>query len=502
MRYLYSCFLSVIAMAINPAGISTASVSSAGQTPQQATSFSELSAQVDFQRPEPMVSQSFLGLSIEWGLVDRMLEHRHGRQAAMIRLLGMLSRYNGPPLLRFGGDSQDEAAYDLPHAGDLPKFVHINISDHTLQLLREVSEATGCKLVIGLNLGANRPDLAVRLVRACRRIIGDQHIAAYEIGNEPDFFQHIGGIWQHNNFELYLERWTRYYEAIQPYLADGKQIEGPAFGGGWLREVPKFIRMEHGRLGIVSLHRYPLGATEENSKSPVFCSIANLLKNNSAAGYAQAVAPAVAAAKTYGIPVRYGEMNSAWSGGKKGVSDTTASALWGVDTFFEIAHAGGAGVNLHNSQGFDRFPGNYDPVCFGPHQELHIRPLFYGMLLFARAIQDHARLVPVAYHTDLNIKIWAARAADGTLRVVIINKQNVKTALVRVNFPAGATVRTYRLTAPEVTAVQGLKLDGMTLGTEGSLIGTPSGKVFIWQTNMKLTCEPYSITVAVVKRPM
>lgn len=457
-------------------------------------------AAIKFNKLGRPIPTSYMGLSMEWPLVEKLFTGHDGRQATMIRLLRLFSRYNGAPLLRIGGNSQDEAAYDLPQNHGLPKFVHVNITDKMLRLLAKVFAATRCRYVIGLNLGDNRPDGAVKLVRACRRIIGNSNIAAYEIGNEPDFFHRFGGIWRHNTFALYLKRWQRYYKAIRPYLADGRQIEGPAFGGGWLRDVPKFIRLEHRELAIISLHRYPLGATVKNPRSPVFCSIANLLKNSSASSFARLMLPALAAAKPYQLPVRYGEMNSAWNGGKQGVSNTFASTLWGVDTLFEIASVGGAGVNIHLSEGFDQFPGNYDPVYFHPGQPLHMRPLFYGMLLFARTIQDHARLIPVTYHTSINVKIWAARAANGIVRIAVINKSR-RTALITMNLPTGRAWHGYSLTAPAITSVHGLKFDALSFGSDGSRLphhATRPGRNRRWQKNNGLIARPYSISEVVL----
>ena len=459
-----------------------------------------ISATIEVGNPGRPIPESYLGFSMEWPLVGKLFTPLYGRQATMIRLLKMLSQYDGPPLLRIGGNSQDEAAYHLSRHHGLPRFVHVNITNTTLRLLAEVSAATGCKYVIGLNLGDNRPDLAVKLVRACQRIIGSRNIIDFEIGNEPDFFHRFGGIWNHNRFSLYVKRWTRYYKAIKPYLADGKHIEGPAFGGSWLGDVPKFIKLEHRRLGIISLHRYPTGATVRNPHSPTFCSIANLLKNSASAGYAHLMLPALVAAKPYHLPVRYGEMNSAWNGGKLGVSNTFSSALWGADTLFEIANVGGAGVNLHLSEGFDQFPGNYDPVYFHPHQPLHVRPLFYGMLVFGRAIQDHSQLIPVRYHCDVNVKIWAARSSNHTLRIVVINKT---AGAVRVKFNPllGKSWRVYGLTAPKISAVRGVKLDGMSFdhSRNGRLTGKTQSKQYLHGPNhAALRVNPYSISVAVV----
>jgi hypothetical protein len=64
---------------------------------------------------------------------------------------------------------------------------------------------------------------------------------------------------------------------------------------------------------------------------------------------------------------RIDEMNSVACGGKAGVSDTFASALWALDTVFAVARSGADGVNIHT------FPGARDglftfiaPVRAGP----------------------------------------------------------------------------------------------------------------------------------------
>ena len=462
-----------------------------------------LTATLEMSPVRARISRSFMGLSIEWGLVDRLLTRKYGRQKTMIRLLNMLGRENGPPVLRIGGNSQDEAAFDLSGERGLPKFVHINISPRTLERLAEVSKATGCRLIIGLNLAVNRPALAAKLVRECRKIIGDKHILAYEIGNEPDFFRRFGGIWKKDNFKLYLRRWNRYDRAINALLAAGRpHIEGPAFGGGWNRQIPNFIKRLHQKLNVVGLHRYALGAPVKNPESPEFASIPNLLKNSSAKGFVRLVGPIMRTAAVYHLPVRYTEMNSAWGGGKLGVSDTFASALWCTDTLFEIANAGLTGVNIHLSEGLDQFGGYYGPVYFKRHQPLRVRPMFYGMLLFANAIAGRSELINVhikqGQQWEGEVNIWAVRAGKHTVRVVIINKNMKRKCLVRIDARGARTITEYRLWSPAMNSVYGLRLRGQSFdgGKNGRLTGQRSvSRPVQWTDTSELMAPPHSISV-------
>src|SRR6185437_11708016 len=53
------------------------------------------------------------------------------------------------------------------------------------------------------------------------------------------------------------------------------------------------------------------------------------------------------ARKNTGLPFRMADTNSCYSGGKQGVSNTFASALWSADLMYRLAQAGAAGVNFH-----------------------------------------------------------------------------------------------------------------------------------------------------------
>jgi hypothetical protein len=70
------------------------------------------------------------------------------------------------------------------------------------------------------------------------------------------------------------------------------------------------------------------------------------------------------------------EGNTCYSGGKAGVSNTFASALWVLDFMLSVAAAGGSGVNLHG--GGD---GMYTPIAGSMERGFSARPIYYGMLV-------------------------------------------------------------------------------------------------------------------------
>jgi hypothetical protein len=167
-------------------------------------------------------------------------------------------------------------------------------------------------------------------------------------------------------------------------------------------------------------------------------------------------------------------MNSANCGGLHGASDALASALWGTDAMFALADAGVRGVNFHTFTG-----AFYAPVDFGLHKGHFagfVHPLFYAMLLFNRATPKGARLLPVGPNpSTAPLKTWATVDPVGTRRIVVINKNPVKTRRLVLRVPGGAARgRVERLVGPSITATRGITLGGRGYGdatSDGKLRG-------------------------------
>jgi hypothetical protein len=172
------------------------------------------------------------------------------------------------------------------------------------------------------------------------------------------------------------------------------------------------------------------------------------------------------------LPWRIAETNSVYAGGRPHVSDTLGAALWGAELMFQIAAAGGAGVNFH--AGEDKI---YTPISHGRGGGLTARPLYYGMLMFAQARGD---LVPTRLDSGSTaLAAYAVRATDGGLRVVLINK-DVRAASVRIE-PGRrfATADVSRLMAPALDATAGVRLGGGAVDDYGGWApAAPEGAPF------------------------
>ncbi len=155
-------------------------------------------------------------------------------------------------------------------------------------------------------------------------------------------------------------------------------------------------------------------------------------------------------------------MNSVSGGGKTGVSDTFASALWVLDTLFNMASVGVNGVNIHTlpNAGYQLF--NFSQT--GSSWQALVHPEYYGMLMFAQAFPAGAHLLPVSVAGG-PVKVWATAAPDGKTRVVLINKETTTPVTVQVNLANSSGPATLeRLTAPSVTATSGVTLGGQGFG--------------------------------------
>jgi hypothetical protein len=160
------------------------------------------------------------------------------------------------------------------------------------------------------------------------------------------------------------------------------------------------------------------------------------------------------------LPWRIAETNSVYAGGRPGVSDTLGAALWGTELMFQIAAAGGAGVNFH--AGEDKI---YTPISHGHGGGLTTRALYYGMLMFAQATGD---LVPTRLDSGgVMLAAYAVRAADGALRLVVINK-DVRAVSVRIE-PGRrfANGEVWRLAASALDATAGVRLGGSAVDDYG-----------------------------------
>jgi hypothetical protein len=100
------------------------------------------------------------------------------------------------------------------------------------------------------------------------------------------------------------------------------------------------------------------------------------------------------------------------------VSDIFASALWRADLMYQLATAGGTGINFQGG-GY----GWYTPIAGTQENGFLARPIYYAMLLFAQAGAgllvesrlDHPELASL-------LTAYGLRSNTGAIKVAAFNK--------------------------------------------------------------------------------
>jgi hypothetical protein len=421
-------------------------------------------ASTTFSQP---MDPGFLGFSFEYSALHEYI----GRNPDAINpmLLGLIRLLNPgqTPVIRIGGDSSDDSWYPIPGMVP-PGGINYAITNGWLRTAQAFATDLGSKLIMGINLEANRPSIAAAEARAFISGIGASHIADFEIGNEADLYGSF--VWYGNRIkQAFYGRPTTWsfadflseFEQWRSVLPPGIPVAGPTFSSTtWMPNLPQFISANPG-LGLVTFHRYPLRGCENNPAAADYASVPNLLADRSSQGIAAQVAPYVTESHSAGVKFRLDELNSAACTGRAGVSDTFASSLWMLDTLFNMAAVGVDGINVHTLP-----KAAYEPFVFTESRagtwSADVRPDYYGMLMFADADPPGSKLLNVST-TDSPLKVWAVQTPSGHINVVLINNDYTQGYSVHFTLPGAQSPLTeMNLTAPSITSTTGVTLGGQS----------------------------------------
>jgi hypothetical protein len=431
-------------------------------------------------RPESRpVPPGFVGFSIEYRSAPGYFGTDPSRPDPLFIALVRALDPGQSPVLRFGGDTTDWSWWPTPGVA-MPGGIRYTLGPGWVQSTRAMARALNARLILGINFEADRRAIAATEASQLLDGIGRQYIAGFELGNEPEVYGTLG--WYETAAgapvpgrpsSYALGPYLRDYRSVSAALPRAVPIAGPASGApAWLAGLHRYLAANP-RVGLVTYHRYPLHRCFTARNSPDFPTIGNLLAPVASSGPATSLAHAVATAHARGLPLRADELNSVSCGGARGVSDTFASALWVLDTLFNMARVGVDGVNLHTFQ-----KAVYEPFAFA-HGDAgwtaEVRPLYYGLLAFTRAAPPGSRLLPASFAGPSTLRVWATRARGGPVRAVAINDAPRSAAVVAIRAPTTATAASVQfLRASGLGAKTGVTLGGRSFGAStqtGALTG-------------------------------
>ncbi|SEB50153.1 glycosyl hydrolase family 79 C-terminal domain-containing protein [Terriglobus roseus] len=330
-------------------------------------------------------------------------------------------------------------------------------SDRTFQIppvaidhLAAFLERTGWKLIYGLNLRAGSAEIAADEAEYVSRKVGSKLIAL-QFGNEPDLFKEASDASKHWTYNEFIAKWQTFYDTVHSRVPH-VPIAGPdtSFQPVWMK---RFAEEEKGKFQLLTGHYYAGGPPTDPKMTTEF-----LLEPNTR--LVDHVLRAIEIAKANDVPYRMSEGNTCYGAGKKGVSDTFASALWVLDFWLALAQQGSVGVNLHGGGN-----GYYTPIAGSPQAGFVARPIFYGMMLAGQFAG--AQLLPCTSESGgKNVVGYAARKSKEVL-VAVINRGSIAST-VEITPPVGAgKASVWRLEAPAVDSTSGVTLAGASVDADG-----------------------------------
>lgn len=359
--------------------------------------------------------EDFIGLSYE----SAQLSHPEFFSAQNEGLVAMFARLGKRGVLRLGGNTSEFtkwSATDISSDTTLPAAVNPDtgqreksssvITPRAIRNLRGFLDACGWDCIYGLNLGRGTPAQAAEEAKFVEAALGAKLIAL-QIGNEPNLF---GKNFRSASYSFpdYIADWNKFAAAIRKAVPSAK-FAGPD-GAGRSDWIVEFAKQHSPDTVLLTGHYYAEGPPTDSRMNIDYLlhPTPNLLNE---------IPVVMKAARDANLPFRMAEGNSCYWGGKPGVSDVFASALWSGDYMLQVAQAGYSGVNLHGGGS-----GVYTPIAGDATTGFTARPVFYGMEL-AREFTGATFLETKLKTNSANVTAYAAERHDAFL-VALINKDS------------------------------------------------------------------------------
>ena len=495
------CFLALsLAVALPPRN---AGAQSATPTPKNTPIIQpdEMEVQVDVikgSQSQTVIGPDFAGLSYEKGyLATGVFDAENTPQVSLFKRLG-------PSVFRIGANQVTSTHWNASAQGK--EYPEIAPSD--IDRLAAFLKACNWRVVYAINHALNTPENAAEEASYAAKSLGDR-LLAFEIGNEPDLYRKKPDHPERPrpadySYENFHEEWKSFADAINKAVPNAALV-GPSTAGegkkekGWL---PLFAKDEGARITMLTQHYYIRGAQDPLS------SVQDMLTTPE-----PQLARMLGNLKTWVVNngVKSGfhlnEANSYWGGGKPGLCDSHASALWVLNFLFTCAQNDACrGVSLH---GGNRAP--YTPIAYktsesevthkreGTRPKDHlvieeIRPEYYGLSLFAMAAEGAVRETKntsAAPHNTLFS--YAIAPKGGGMNVVLVNTSVGTRFSTRLNFGVAVKEATLsRLTGDSLESTTSTRLGGAKITTEGEWTPVPEPLKSLVDDGLQVSVPPFS----------
>src|SRR5215469_8202496 len=327
------------------------------------------------------ISPDFMGLGYEISSVARpgLLHPANRVYLQLVRTLGARG------VIRVGGNTSDYATYS-PAGNAVSAPTGTVVNDAVLDDLGGFLEASGWNLIWGLNLGTGTKAGAVAEANAVLASAGGR-LLAFEVGNEPDLFEYAQLRKPGYGYEDWLAEY-RLYKAALHGSNSVISLAGPdaAIVTDWVSS----FAADEGRDAVLLTHHYYREGQNPTSTIEKLLGVDPKLQPQ--------LAQLSATSRSCRVPYRICEVNSFSGGGRPGVSDTMAGALWVLDYMFTLAANGCSGVNMETGVNQLDFISSYSPIGDDEHGHYTATPEYYGMLAFS--VAGRGKMVKVQMDTS------------------------------------------------------------------------------------------------------
>ena len=349
-----------------------------------------------------------VGLSLEYPVMARDLGTSTCPPQAVVSELLRL----GSPPIALAGQSQDFTAPS--EALTAPSSSWQAITSYALPAgfwgqLHCLLNAARDPLTVGINAKTGTLSWAAQIVAGARSAATNG--LDFSLGNEPDLYYlpNYSSLAKPQSGEEGLA--VNLYLQVAAYLQQavaGAPLLGPdlAVPGHWRHELPRVLGQLHER--TVGVHAYPLTACG----SPHAVTVGGLLSAR-AAEAPRRLSWVVADANAAGVPAIISEANSASCGGKAGVSNSPAAAVWAVRFVLSALNTGFREVRFH-------FSGDpYDPFMVRGNEVID-RPLESALAALNRWLPVGSSLTTVPAVRGL---IRTSVGGGGAVRLILDNEE-------------------------------------------------------------------------------
>jgi len=438
-------------------------------------------------RPDRVLNHlpgSYNGFSIETATLEDP-EVYHAANRSLVDLFRRLSPHG---VLRLGGNSSEFCWWKADEHSQRPE-IHVEghgrtdnwmpqkfhaITPSAVDNLRGFLDACGWTCIYGLNFGTGSPARDAAEAAYVARALGDR-LRYFQIGNEPDFYRAENNLLRPRGWDFpdYLAEWMAIARAVIAAVPEAR-FGGPDVGSSadWVVRFGNAApRLLEGRLLELTGHYYAEGPPDSPQAN-----IENLLAADPRV--AERMDAIIPVARAHQLGFRMAEGNSCYRGGKAGMSNALAGALWGLDYMLDMGARGCQGINFHGGGGSvissalgDKLPGArdardleiarlgtfYSPIAGNPTDGYSPRPLFHAMQ--AVELLADANLVGTEFDTGgANATAYAAHSKAGW-RLALVNKDANRDLTVDLELPRDVPRdgHLWRLTGPSLEAIDGIR---------------------------------------------